>query len=98
MPRHRIWDRLGAVSGALAVVLTIVAVLLIDPYDAATDPNPTQPSAVLAQASLANRDEARPGSYLGLAGAFLSLSYTPMWVEQRERTAGWPRWPTGAGW
>ena len=92
MPRHRIWDRLGAVSGALAVVLTIVAVLLIDPYDAATDPNPTQPSAVLAQASLANRDEARPGSYLGLAGAFLLLwflGYLHRHLRRAEGPDGW---------
>ncbi len=92
MTHNRIWDLLGALSGTVAVVLTIAAVVLIDPYDEATNPNPTQSSAALAQAALANRDDAQSGSYLGLASAFLLLwflGYLHRHLRRAEGAEGW---------
>ena len=50
MAGSRVWDRLGALSGAAAVALTSAFAVLSDPYDEATNPNPTRPSAALARA------------------------------------------------
>src|SRR5687768_6598176 len=71
MASSTVWDRLGALSGVVAVGLTVAFAVLSDPYDETIDPNPTQPSATIARALVENRDDARTGSYLGLAGAFL---------------------------
>ena len=92
MAGSRVSDRLGALSGAAAVALTLAFAVLTDPYDEATDPNPTQPSAVLARAYVDNRDDARTGSYLGLAGAFLLLwflGYLRRHLRRAEGEDGW---------
>jgi hypothetical protein len=92
MAGSRIWDRLGALSGAVAAALTVAYAVLADPYEEATNPNPTQPSAVIARAYVANRDDARAGSYLGLAGAFLLLwflGYLRRHLQRAEGEDGW---------
>jgi hypothetical protein len=71
MAKRAAWDRLGALSGVLAGLLMAAGFMLGDPYDPATDPDPTDPSPLLARALIDNRDEARLGAYLGLAGVFL---------------------------
>ncbi|MDQ3043803.1 MAG: hypothetical protein M3R06_01445 [Chloroflexota bacterium] len=92
MTGGRVWDRLGALSGVVAVALTMTFFVLTDPFDETTNPNPTQPSAELARASLDNRDDARTGSSLGLAGAFLLLwflGYLHRHLRRAEGEDGW---------
>ena len=92
MAANRVWDRLGALSGAVAVALTVAYAVLSDPYEEAADPNPTRPSAALARAYVANRDDARAGGYLGLAGAFLLLwflGYLGHHLRRAEGEDGW---------
>ena len=92
MAGSQVWDRLGALSGAAAVALTIAFAMLTDPYDEATDPNPTRPAAALAGAYVNNRDDARTGSYLGLAGAFLLLWFLGYLRRQLRRAEGEDDW------
>lgn len=87
-----IWDRLGALSGILSVGLIAGYAILTDPYDPATNPNPTQPSALLAEVLVNNREQARLGAYLGLAGVFLLfwfLGYLRRHLQRAEGEAGW---------
>ena len=86
------WDRFGALSGVGAVGLIAAHSILTDPYDPATDPNPTQPAAALAQALIRNRDDARLGAYLGLAGVFFLLwfvGYVRHYLRRAEGEEGW---------
>ncbi len=87
-----IWHRLGALSGILSVGLIVGYAVLTDPYDPATNPNPTQPSALLAEVLVNNREQARLGAYLGLAGVFLLfwfLGYLRRQLQRAEGEAGW---------
>lgn len=90
MAVSRIWDRLGALSGAVGTALVVAFLIISDPYDENTNPNPIQPSAALARAYVDNRDDARTGSYLCLVGAFLLLWFLGYLRRrwQRARTAG----------
>jgi len=80
-------DRLGALAGLLAGALFAVAAILGDPYDAATNPNPTAPADVVAEALTANRDEARLAAYLSLTGVFLLLWFVAR-LSVHTRQAG----------
>ncbi len=73
MARESLLDRLGALSGLVAGALIASGAILGDPYDAATDPDPTDPAAALAEALIANREQARLAAYLALAGVFFLL-------------------------
>lgn len=87
-----VWQRLGALSRLLSVGLIVAYAILADPYDPATNPNPTQPSTLLAQALVSNREQARLGAYLGLAGVFLLfwfLGYLRQQLQRTEGEAGW---------
>jgi hypothetical protein len=50
MAKRAAWDRLGALSGVLAGLLMAAGFMLGDPYDPATDPDPTDPPPLLARA------------------------------------------------
>lgn len=92
MQRRCIWDCVGALSGAAAVGLTIVYMTLADPYDATTNPNPYQSSDVIAQALIANRDNAQAAVYFGLGSAFLLLwffGYLRHYLQRAEGQDGW---------
>ncbi len=87
-------ERLAALAGVLFVALAGAGAALGDPYDAATDPNPTQPAAALAAALVRNRDRARLGAYLVLIGVFF-LFWFVVYLHGRLREAegeqGWRR-------
>ena len=68
--------------------------VLTDPYDEATDPNPTRSAVALAQAYHANRDDARTGSYLGLAEPFLLLRFVSYLYRHLRRAEGPEGWLT----
>lgn len=92
MAVSRIWDRLGALSGAVGTALVVAFLIISDPYDENTNPNPIQPSAALARAYVDNRDDARTGSYLCLVGAFLLLwflGYLRRHLQLAEGEDGW---------
>jgi hypothetical protein len=92
MAGSKVWDSLGALSGAVAVALMIASVVLTDPYKEGNEPNPTQPSAAIARALVANRDDARAGSFFGLAAAFLLLwffGYLHRHLRRAEGEDGW---------
>lgn len=73
MTRTSLLDRVGALTGLVAGALFAAGAILGDPYNPATDPDPSDPANVLANALIANRDQARLGAYLALAGVFFLL-------------------------
>lgn len=84
--------RLPALSGVAFVVLTAAGMLLGDPWDPATDPNPGRPADALAAALEANRGQARLGAYLTLAGVFFLfwfVAYLYRLLREVESDGGW---------
>ena len=85
-------DRLAAVAGVMFVVLAGAGAALGDPYDPATDPDPTQPADALAAALVRNRDQARLGAYLVLIGVFFLFWFTAYLhgrLREAEGKQGW---------
>ena len=87
------WNRLGALSGLLFAVLVFAGMVIGDPNrGGAQTPNPTQPSAEIARALVAHRDNLRLGSYVGLVGVFFLfwfLAYLRHHLERAAGDAGW---------
>ena len=87
-----LWDRLAAVAGIMCVALLGAGSALGDPYDPATEPNPEQPAAALADALVQNRGDARLGAYLMLLGVFFLLwfvAYLHGRLREAEGEGGW---------
>ncbi len=86
-------DRLAALSGLAGSVVIAVSVALADASGTGLDyPDPGDPSSLIAQALVVNRDRARLGAQLTLLGAFLMLcfmSYLYSHLRKAERTSGW---------
>lgn len=82
----------AAAAGAVGVVVMLVGTMLVDTADQPTNPNPTQSGASLAQALVANRDDARLGAHLVLVAAFLLLVFAARlgaYVRQRAAREEW---------
>ncbi len=87
-----VWQRVGAASGAIAVVLNLIGALLGDPYRSGLNPDPTDASASIARALTAVREEARLGATLSLMGAFFLIwfaAYLRRHLLAFEGRAGW---------
>lgn len=88
----RWWDRAGAATGAAAVVLSMIGAMLGDPYRSGLDPDPTDPSPLIARALVEIRDDARAGTVVGLVGAFLLIwfvGYLRSHLSRHEGPGGW---------
>ena len=84
--------RLPALTGAAFVLLAAAGMLLGDPWDPATDPNPGRPASALAAALVANREQARLGASLMLAGVFFLfwfVAYLYHLLREAEGDGGW---------
>jgi hypothetical protein len=88
----RLWERFPPLTGAVAVILTVVGTSLGDPYRSGLDPDPTDPSSVVAQALTKIREDARTGVLLGLIGMFFLIwfvSYLREYLRSFEGEAAW---------
>jgi hypothetical protein len=88
----KIWEHVGAASGAVAAVLTTIDVLLSDPARSGLDPDPTDSSSMIARALVEVRSSARTGAVLGLVGAFLLIwfvAYLRGYLVSYEGPGGW---------
>lgn len=84
--------RLPALTGVAFVLLTAPGMLLGDPWDPTTDPHPGRPADALAAALEANREQARLGAYLTLAGVFFLfwfIGYLYHLLRRAESDGGW---------
>jgi hypothetical protein len=80
-------ERLGALSGVVAVGLIIAYITLSEPSGA-----PEEPAAVLAEAMANDRDTLQLAAYLGLAAAFALVwfvGYLRGHLERAEGQGGW---------
>jgi hypothetical protein len=82
----------ASAAGVVGVVLMAVGVMLGDTSDQPTNPNPTQSGEALAEALVANRDDARLGAYLVLVAAFVLLVFAARlagYLRQRALREEW---------
>ena len=85
-------NRLPALTGAVGVLLNVVAASLADPYRSGLDPDPTDASPLIARALAEIRDEARIGLLLSSIGAFLLIwfvAYLRGHLQGHEGEGGW---------
>lgn len=87
-----VWDRIGALSGLIGGITVFASVSLADVAATGLEPDPTDPSAHLARAFIANRDRVRLGALVGLLGAFLMLFWVAFLYSkfrEAEGPSGW---------
>ena len=85
-------DRLAALSGLAGAVVIMAAVTLADPASTGLDPDPSDPSSLIARALVVNLEQARIGAQLLLLGSFFLLwfwSYLYSHLRKAEETSGW---------
>lgn len=85
-------DRAGALAGIAGSVLVFVFVTLAEPAG-----DPDDPSAVIANAAVDNRDSARVGAYVALLAAFSFVVFVSRLHSALRRATGPESWlPTAA--
>lgn len=90
MRTRALLDRLGALTGVLAVVVTVVGTTLADPAPRA-NATPSAPAELLALDLADNADAARAGAWWLLLGAFLFLLFVARFQGSVRRAfpTGW---------
>lgn len=86
------WDRIAALSGAVAVVLNGAGAMLGDPYRSGLGPDPADPSSLIAGALLEIREDARLGALLGLLGSFFLIWFVAYLRRHLRRYEGADEW------
>lgn len=85
-------SRLPAMTGAIAVILSVVAASLADPYRSGFTPDPGDSSDSIATAMTEIRDDVRLGVLLGAIGAFFLIwfvAYLRAYLQSFEGGEGW---------
>ncbi len=86
------WDRAGALSGVIFVVLTFIGITIADPNSTDIDANPDQNSSVIANLFVENRADMELGARFQIASiAFLIwfIAYLYRRVRTKENERGW---------